>query len=1036
MSVTSSPNPYPMPSPTTPGTPIPPGQGSTPWLHLRRWLKENTFAPEWLPEPLRRPAFGYLVAVLIQAVGVSLTMFLLVWFPGWACYTILTVLGVAMVALGWGVGPSFLASLVGALLVWFVAMPPRFTSKITSPTDSVTLFLYVAVAISISVLAGKNEHGRRQAEAAAEVLHRAAASSRVDANQLRTVLEVLPAAVMITNREGQLLAMNQATTTLLGSDIPLGTFLTHYSQENPVHFRWARTGQLLAQEEWPLTSTLTRGQAVVNEELEIETPTGQRKAVLHSATPLRDELGALTGAVVSVQDVSQLRRLEHEADERARQLDAIFESMTDGVFVYDADGNIARANAAGRRLLGSDADSNGRSMRDRAASRSPVDAEGHPLPFERLPSVRILHGEVLTGAQAGDVYFPTHEGHLQAFSTSGTPLRGADGTITGAVAVTRDVTERHRLEWEVVERAQELEAIVAAVTDGIALLDNKGWLVRTNLAFRRMLGFDRHPEYLALPYEQRQAAFTFRTVQGQVRTVEAPQHSAPIQGKIFAGVDLILTNLEGREIAVNVDGVPLHDQQGQVVGFIEVYRDMTARHRMEQRTRDTLGALVAMAEATVQIRPATPSVDVDTGATSTVTAATALSLVARRLAELTQSVLGCRHVSIAAVDSATGQLYPVTEVGMVPELEQAWWDSWSPAQHLEERYGPAITALLSAGESALVDTQHLPECSWYTLLGAQSGQIVPMRLGEELVGILLVDYHEPDHDYSREDENLLTTTLAQLGTLVLERDRLLRGWAETRANELALGETKAQMDTFLGIASHELKTPLTSLKLSLQSSQRQLRKLTPEKSGDGATRDDAGLRSAAEQLGRTAHQMERLESLVNDLVDVSRIQAGKLELKTESVDLLAIVHEAVEEQQEAVPERRLRLQLPSELSATVVVDAGRIEQVVTNYLTNALKYSPADRVVEIGVALEPGQARVWVRDQGPGLPESELEHIWERFHRAQGVEVQSGTGVGLGLGLYISRMIVERHDGQVGVQTALGHGATFWFTLPLNRPDA
>jgi PAS domain S-box-containing protein len=255
---------------------------------------------------------------------------------------------------------------------------------------------------------------------------------------------------------------------------------------------------------------------------------------------------------------------------------------------------------------------------------------------------------------------------------------------------------------------------------------------------------------------------------------------------------------------------------------------------------------------------------------------------------------------------------------------------------------------------------------------------------------------------------------------------------EARARELALRETKTQMDTFLGIASHELKTPLTSLKLSLQWSQRQLRKLIQSTTGAAAP-GGTGVQAAMEQLGRTAHQMERMEALVNDLVDVSRIQAGKLELRLELVDLVTIVHDAVAAQREAEPDRGIYPEHPPNLSVPVSVDAGRIEQVVTNYLTNALKYSPADRPVEVGIEVEsePEYVRVWVRDYGDGVPLSEQGYIWERFHRAVGVEVPSGTGVGLGLGLYISRMIVEYHQGQVGVQSAPGSGSTFWFTLPL-----
>jgi signal transduction histidine kinase len=104
---------------------------------------------------------------------------------------------------------------------------------------------------------------------------------------------------------------------------------------------------------------------------------------------------------------------------------------------------------------------------------------------------------------------------------------------------------------------------------------------------------------------------------------------------------------------------------------------------------------------------------------------------------------------------------------------------------------------------------------------------------------------------------------------------------------------------------------------------------------------------------------------------------------------------------------------------------------VTNYLTNALKYSPAKQPVVVGLDVASNEARVWVRDQGPGLPPEEQVRIWERFHRVKGIKVQSGTGVGLGLGLYICRIIIERHQGQVGVESAPGQGSTFWFTLPL-----
>ena len=139
----------------------------------------------------------------------------------------------------------------------------------------------------------------------------------------------------------------------------------------------------------------------------------------------------------------------------------------------------------------------------------------------------------------------------------------------------------------------------------------------------------------------------------------------------------------------------------------------------------------------------------------------------------------------------------------------------------------------------------------------------------------------------------------------------------------------------------------------------------------------------------------------------------------------------------AAPERTITLQTPADgAPVPVEADADRIGQVVTNYLTNALKYAPPDRPVDVSVAARRGRARVAVRDAGPGIAKAERARVWELFHRAPGVEARDGTAGlegSLGLGLYISKAIVQAHGGRVGVASQVGEGSTFWFTLPLAR---
>lgn len=263
--------------------------------------------------------------------------------------------------------------------------------------------------------------------------------------------------------------------------------------------------------------------------------------------------------------------------------------------------------------------------------------------------------------------------------------------------------------------------------------------------------------------------------------------------------------------------------------------------------------------------------------------------------------------------------------------------------------------------------------------------------------------------------------------------KLLERQLQERAAELEA--VNRRMDQFLGIANHELKTPLTGLTINLQTAARRLNAVVGQADGQEVAEPELrghDVRALARMVDRSEQQVRRMTRLVNDLLDVSRMQAGKLELRVAPCDLAALVRECVEEQRQAAPNRAIQLSAPDgDSTIPVVADADRISQVVTNFLTNALKYSPPETPVEVCVSGADGQARVAVTDHGRGIPAGEQARIWNVFERLDDRESGQGTGVNLGLGLHISKMLVEQHHGAISVESAVGRGSTFWFALPV-----
>jgi signal transduction histidine kinase len=240
-----------------------------------------------------------------------------------------------------------------------------------------------------------------------------------------------------------------------------------------------------------------------------------------------------------------------------------------------------------------------------------------------------------------------------------------------------------------------------------------------------------------------------------------------------------------------------------------------------------------------------------------------------------------------------------------------------------------------------------------------------------------------------------------------------------RRQEQALQAVRVR-DEFLSVASHELKTPLTSLKLQVQS----LLEQPPSFSDHGE-----GQRMAS-SLALTDRQVRRLERLIGNLLDVSRIAVGRFHLQIEDVDLALMVRDVVAQFSAEIARSGTAVAVVLPEHAVGRWDPLRLEQVVVNLLSNALKYGDA-KPIEIRVAVDDERARLIVHDRGVGVDASNHARIFERFERA--VSVNYG---GLGLGLYITRQIVQAHGGTIGVDSALGQGATFTVEIPRRRQEA
>jgi signal transduction histidine kinase len=245
-----------------------------------------------------------------------------------------------------------------------------------------------------------------------------------------------------------------------------------------------------------------------------------------------------------------------------------------------------------------------------------------------------------------------------------------------------------------------------------------------------------------------------------------------------------------------------------------------------------------------------------------------------------------------------------------------------------------------------------------------------------------------------------------------------------RRRLLELEEVDRLKTQFLSMASHELRTPLTAVSGFIQVARRRITRAV--EAAEGGDWKQEALRSA-ETLELAQRQSRRLGRLVDELLDVSRLQLGRVELHQSEVDLVAGLQQVLERMRLMHTARTFVFE-PGAAELRVNVDIDRIDQVFENLLGNAVKYSPAGGTITVRAAAEDGEAHVAIRDEGIGIAPDELENVFNLFYRSP--DPRAGHVGGLGLGLYISREIVARHGGRMWAESQPG-GSTFHVALPL-----
>lgn len=672
-------------------------------------------------------------------------------------------------------------------------------------------------------------------------------------------------------------------------------------------------------------------------------------------SPIADETGIIIGASQILRDISE----DIIAQEQKAILAAIVEGSVDAIISKTLNGTITSWNKGAETIFGyTESEIIGKHI----TTLMPPDK----LHEEDYIISNVKQGNKIEHYQTIRL---TKDGNRIPISLTVSPVRDKAGNIIGVSKIARDITAQKQADIKQATLASIVEssddAIISKTLEGIIITWNKG--AETIFGYTEAEALGKHISLL-IPKDR---------LQEEDRIINSIKN-----GQKIDHFQTVRMRKDGAELQISLTVSPILNSDGIIVGASKVARDITAQRQAEQALQHNTRQLLMLNSIGKSI---SEQLDVEV----------ILQKVTDTTTQLTGAEFGAFFYNKVDEQGEAYMLYTL---------------SGAPREAFEKFGMPRNTAVFHTTFSGkgIVRVDDITKDPRYGKMAPHYGMpkghlpvvsylAVPVvSLSGEVIGGLFFGHPSPGV-FKHEHEDLVANVASQ-AAIALDNSKLFE-------EVTALSQKK---DEFIALASHELKTPLTSMSGFLQIMQ----KTVPE----GLTRNF---------LDKAVRQLEKLNILVNDLFDISKVRAGKLQFYFEDFDLGVLIREICETFEQSVPDHAFAYELDGDLLMNG--DKIRMEQVISNLIGNAVKYAPQSPKIDIRAENKGNEIVVSVIDYGAGISKENQSQIFTQFYRIRGGDRHIS---GLGLGLYITKEIIERHGGRIWVDSEHGKGASFIFALP------